>query len=416
MSDDNHATASKNNIDLPIDHGDIVVEGKSKPDKKKAFAKMFAESIAIDSHQPQNTYNSSTLKLNANNTDLDDDDDDNEVAPPNPPKKNEAEEAHILHVKVDEESIEINNVRLFSFDEVALSRFTNCTELEMRKNLIHNLDPPFPVHLANNLLILDLFDNKIRKIPAGFFDTFTSLIKLDLSYNQIKKIENLGVLGNTLCELYLVENRIKEICNLHELKNLRLLELGGNKIRHIGDGLDNLTNLTELWLGKNKINILGTSFNKLKSLKRLSLQANRLLEITTENFPLGANPCLEELYLSENGLTTIDNVRYLPKIRLLDYSFNPIQKINSDEININTMPVLEEFWLTDGRLDSWEEVDKLKPFEKTMYVAYFERNPIEQDKRYRDKVFMALPFLKQIDSWPVVNRNNLEGDRAIHRR
>mmetsp|Transcript_12790 Transcript_12790/g.14681 ORF Transcript_12790/g.14681 Transcript_12790/m.14681 type:complete len:81 (+) Transcript_12790:816-1058(+) len=80
------------------------------------------------------------------------------------------------------------------------------------------------------------------------------------------------------------------------------------------------------------------------------------------------------------------------------------------------MPALEEFWLTDGKIADWKEVDKLQTFSRTMKTVYLERNPIEQDKRYRDKIFMSLPFVEQIDSWPVVNRDNLEADRAIHRR
>ena len=42
--------------------------------------------------------------------------------------------------------------------------------------------------------------------------------------------------------------------------------------------------------------------------------------------------------------------------------------------------------------------------------------PIEQDKRYRDKVYLYLPFVTQIDSWPVLNKDNLEADRTIQRR
>jgi protein phosphatase 1 regulatory subunit 7 len=84
-------------------------------------------------------------------------------------------------------------------------------------------------------------------------------------------------------------------------------------------------------------------------------------------------------------------------------------------LTVANFPHLEEFWLTDGRLDDWREVELLAAFEATLTTVYLERNPLEKDKRYRDKVYQALPFITQIDSWPVVNKGNLEADRAIHR-
>ena len=346
---------------------------------------------------------------------VDEDCDDVVDVPLTRPNKTSAEEGEILLVKTDEEYIEVNNVRLFSLDEVALDKFTNCTSLSMRKNLIHDLTP-LPECLYHNLLELDLFDNKVRLLASSFFLPFQRLTKLDLSYNQIKVIDGLDALGPTLKELFLVENRIKVVQGLGHLVNLRLLELGGNRIREIGNGLDALVDLEQLWLGKNKVASLGNSFHNLKKLKLLSLQANRLTEVSESAFPAGCNPSLQELYLSENGLTVIDHLQHLNNLHILDVSFNPITALNSNILSPENFPQLEEFWMSDGRLSDWKEVDKLRCFQETLGTVYLERNPIEQDKRYRDKVYMALPFLHQIDSWPVVNKGNVEADRAIHRR
>ncbi|RNC50625.1 putative protein phosphatase 1, regulatory subunit, partial [Trypanosoma cruzi] len=332
----------------------------------------------------------------------------------------------VLTIDTKSKVIEINNVRLFSLDEVELEKFTDCISLSLRKNLIHELSP-FPEDLAARLEELDLFDNKIRKV-RDFFSTircmgestlkenvtgaFGHLTKLDLSYNQIRNIGGLEPLASTLRELYLVENKIKEIKNLDSLLNLELLELGGNRIREIGPGLAKLTKLKQLWLGKNKIASIGTSLQTLVSLEILSLQANRLTSIEPDNF-LGpdANPHLRELYLSENGLKCIQNLGHLPMVQLIDFSFNPISVINEDVINPRNMPQLIEFWLTDGKIEKWDELGKLSGFKNTLRTVYLERNPIEEDKRYRDKVYMQLPFLEQIDSWPIVNKGNLEADR-----
>lgn len=364
-----------------------------------------------------------------------------------------AQATETLKINIDSEFVEITNIRLFSFEELNLDLLTKCNVLSFRKNLIHELSP-LPLHLARRIHELDLFDNKIRKL-RDFFETalvpsegdsdapptkvegeelqkgeeatatralvkqavacpFSSLTKLDLSYNQIKTIAGLDSLGGTLKELYLVENKIKEIQGLDSLINLELLELGGNRIRQIGNGLRNLTMLKQLWLGKNKITSIDDSLHQLPRLELLSLQANRIIKINPGEFQENVNPNLRELYLSENGIEIIENLP-VHSLKLLDFSFNPIKTVNEEVINAHNMPLLSEFWLTDAKISSWDEVKKFAVFSETLRTIYIERNPIEQDRRYRDKVYMILPFVTQIDSWPVVNKGNLEADRAIQR-
>ena len=53
---------------------------------------------------------------------------------------------------------------------------------------------------------------------------------LDLSFNLIKVIENLGCLTK-LKKLYLVQNKVSKIEGLQNLSQLEMLELGANKIR-----------------------------------------------------------------------------------------------------------------------------------------------------------------------------------------
>ena len=53
---------------------------------------------------------------------------------------------------------------------------------------------------------------------------------LDLSFNLIKVVENLGCLTK-LKKLYLVQNKVSKIEGLQNLSQLEMLELGANKIR-----------------------------------------------------------------------------------------------------------------------------------------------------------------------------------------
>lgn len=380
---------------------------------------------------------------------------------PEPSFKEKNTEVAYSFYDCNDEVIEIFNCRIFSFDEIELYKLIKCKEFILRKNLIHKLKP-LPDHLANRLTVLDLFDNKIKRI-SDFFEShmvldtstpsmdsdavteekekagqegsmnndststrppmikkhvavaFPNLVKLDLSYNQIRKISGLDSLAGTLKELYLVENKIKTITGLDALVNLELLELGGNNISSIGHSLDKLSSLKELWIGKNKISSLDDSLHHLHKLEKLSLQANRLTKIEPHNFPEGNHPNLHEAFFSENGIEVIENI-YFHAIQLLDFSTNPISTINEAVINKENMPDLNEFWLTDGTIKDWKEVEKFKPFEATLRTLYLERNPIEDHIRYRDLVYQHLPFLTQIDSWPIVNKDNVEADRVIERR
>lgn len=83
------------------------------------------------------------------------------------------------------------------------------------------------------------------------------MLILDLSFNNIKRIENLDN-QKKLKKLFLLSNKIKKVIpppiqieNL-DLPDLEMLELGSNKIQAI-ENLDRLPRVSELFLGKNRI-------------------------------------------------------------------------------------------------------------------------------------------------------------------
>jgi dynein light chain 1, axonemal len=51
-----------------------------------------------------------------------------------------------------------------------------------------------------------------------------------LSRNQIKKIENLDAVADTLNELWISYNNIEKLAGIEKLKNLRVLYIANNKI------------------------------------------------------------------------------------------------------------------------------------------------------------------------------------------
>jgi protein phosphatase 1 regulatory subunit 7 len=104
------------------------------------------------------------------------------------------------------------------------------------------------------LRLLELYDNMVQSLAD---DTMRgcgpSLTTLDMSYNAIRDMTPVSYCSN-LTELYLANNKLKEIKGLSSLATLKKLDLGANRIRVMDPNeLGGLVNLEELWIGKNKI-------------------------------------------------------------------------------------------------------------------------------------------------------------------
>lgn len=91
----------------------------------------------------------------------------------------------------------------------------------------------------------------IVEIEPGCFENFTKIKILDLNYNDIMNIEELGKI-TSLTTLYLCSNQVREIKGLEKLTSLKSLGLCNNKIMEI-KGLDCLTSLIDLDLENNPI-------------------------------------------------------------------------------------------------------------------------------------------------------------------
>lgn len=236
----------------------------------------------------------------------------------------------------------------------------------------------------------------IHKNNINYLIFFFFLISyLDLSFNEIRIVENLSIKDiPKIKELYLANNKITKIENLQELVPIKNLELGSNRLREI-ENLENLVNIETLWLGRNKITEI-KGINHLSHLRILSLQSNRLTEIGVKGL-VGLN-CLEELYLSHNGITDIDGLQSLKQLRTLDISANKIKTL----VGLNELPDLDEIWCNDNLVDSMDNIEQ--QVTKSIKCLYFERNPVATHVQYRRMFINMFPQLKQLDA-TMVKRN-----------
>lgn len=146
-----------------------------------------------------------------------------------------------------------------------------------------------------------------------YFETLPDLVHIDISHNNIKKIDKNLEKATKLEELYLFHNNIKTIENLSF--NLRYLNLSFNNISKI-ENLDLLTNLETCELTNNNISKLE---NLPDSLKKLYIHNNRIKKL--ENLPF-----LDILDISDNRLKTVENLPL--SLTRLDISNNDVSKLD----------------------------------------------------------------------------------------
>lgn len=165
--------------------------------------------------------------------------------------------------------------------------------------------------MLDDIRAIDMWDNQITSINSDY-KCLANLQELNLSYNQISKIQNLDNLSflsklelqknkltktdwleklSTLQELNLWYNEISDIKSLFALTNLRDLQLQHNQISDISS-MSNLFNLESLKLEYNQISDEKslTTISNLKNLKRISLWWNKLPEDKVKALQDKVNP------------------------------------------------------------------------------------------------------------------------------
>lgn len=239
---------------------------------------------------------------------------------------------------------------------------------------------------------LELYDNQIEEISC--ISQLNKLRILDLSFNAIREMyPRLVECVPLLEELYLAQNKLKQIEGLEGLVHLRILDLGANRLRSI-EGLETNVGLKSLWLGKNKIEAI-TGLDNLVNLEQLDIQNNRL---TTLGDGLRHLVNLRELYLACNR---IPDVTGLPQgnLEIVDLSTNGVQSL----AGVEALSTLQEMWLTSSAFTSYDDLRYLAALPK-LNCLYLEHSPIAKDFEYRMVVTKMLPTLEQLDATQVVRR------------
>mmetsp|Transcript_12338 Transcript_12338/g.27014 ORF Transcript_12338/g.27014 Transcript_12338/m.27014 type:complete len:329 (-) Transcript_12338:92-1078(-) len=285
----------------------------------------------------------------------------------------------------------------------------------------------YPYLATGNLTHLELYDNSIGALEqlgvsgngvggkgerSGVTTVGGALKTLDMSYNVIRDMGPVAFCPNLL-ELYLANNKIKTLVGLRDLKFLKKVDLGANRIRIMdGNELSGMSELEELWLGKNKIEKI-EGIENLTKLRRLDVQSNRLT--TIENLSSQIDT-LEELYLSHNaiddfGASSHPSSLSLPFSRLtvIDLSRN---KLTSVRPFAHLSACLEDLWISGNDIRTFEDVRPLSNL-NSLDTLYLEYNPLQKEFEYRKKLKEMIPSLNQIDADPVIDRTDSGGMNTV---
>ncbi|WP_186646013.1 leucine-rich repeat domain-containing protein [Fluviispira vulneris] len=253
---------------------------------------------------------------------------------------------------------------------------------------------------------LNLEINALTEIPENIFVKNHSLKEVNLSRNRIQNISSLG--NTNIVDLNLSTNKIEslddsffnsiqniEVLNLsqnsihsinksHLSPELKVVNLGNNKLTSIPNALSN--NLEDLTISINKIEQLnGNELAQYFNLKSLNLFDNQIKEIPSEAFKTQSK--LIKLTLAKNKFTEVPTTsfQYLASLETLDLSNNSLQSINQNSfdglnslknlfINHNEVPLA--FNINHNiRLDSISILYSLRENEVNRVKKLFEGTP-----------------------------------------
>ncbi|XP_026842293.1 toll-like receptor 7 [Drosophila persimilis] len=200
---------------------------------------------------------------------------------------------------------------------------------------------PDSLNGLKQLTELDMSDNNLRALPAGFLCPVGNLQALNLTHNRIRTAEQLGFAdmncsgGSELQLLDASHNELRSITEswgISRLRRLQHLNLQHNNISELsGEALAGLASLRIVNLSNNHLETLPEGlFAGSKELREIHLQHNELYEL-----PKGLFHRLEQLLvvdLSGNQLTSnhVDNTTFAGLIRLivLNLAHNALTRID----------------------------------------------------------------------------------------
>ena len=231
-------------------------------------------------------------------------------------------------------------------DVTGLEKFTSLEDLNLRNNLLKNINVLF---------------------------TLENLKKLDVAHNNITQITGINDLKN-LKELNLYDCIVYDLSDLEGMDKLEILNLGENNENKKGvmtnlESLNTLTNLKHLDFSENYTKDILNYIYELTNLEFLNIQNNKIDNIQKINNLKN----LKELILYNNSISSIDALLELDKIEILNLQKNKITTL-SGLIDNGAMVLknLKKLNIAENKINSSDEIEFLcnKDIERQLELNY----------------------------------------------
>eukprot|EP00834_Sanchytrium_tribonematis_P001624 NODE_41_length_34096_cov_2.002235.p20 type:complete len:242 gc:universal NODE_41_length_34096_cov_2.002235:27364-26639(-) len=176
----------------------------------------------------------------------------------------------------------------------------------------------------NFLTELFLSNNDLREVPNEL-QNFKMLVRLDLSYNRLQKLENF-IFQENLKDLNLNSNYLSSLTRDTKKSKLIRLCLFKNNFKSFSNDWISHNSLQELDLSENYITSLTAEFFlSLQKIKIFKISGNPIQYLPSSLNYLKQN--LQELHCSNCQLKKIPSVLSFESLELLDISKNQIPKV-----------------------------------------------------------------------------------------
>ena len=227
-----------------------------------------------------------------------------------------------------------------------------------------------------DLTRLNAADNEIAELEDGIFpdvspadmaekedgkgSQFGGLEHIDLHGNQLHRVPQGLRQLNRLTSLNLARNKLTSdvFGVITQIPTLFDLDLSNNALEHdIPSTIGRLSLLDKLDLSNNKISILPSSLRDLGRLRNLSVSHNRLQSLPFE--ALAKMQALRELTASHNafsGALIPSSVTELPHLRVLDVSNNACASLTFSRIL--KLPALVRLDISSNRLGMFKDISE----------------------------------------------------------
>ncbi|XP_025075360.1 protein artichoke [Pogonomyrmex barbatus] len=165
---------------------------------------------------------------------------------------------------------------------------------------------------------------------------------------NLSQLKEISLVGNAIIDAGMVGRACMD------LPSLSVIRLDRNRINRLSEGsFVDLPVLSHLYLSRNHITeIFAAAFQRLPMLKSIDLNHNLIHRIHPEFFPHRTGNALEEMWLINNDLSHVAEIRSvleaLPRLKFLDASHNQLEEIPFGALRGH--PTLERLHLNHNRL------------------------------------------------------------------